>query len=207
MAATDRAVQLKDIKDALTFRVLSSDDRQHWTTWGYVIVRDAVPVEYIDRLKAFLWEFHEMDPSNPCTWNKRQLRDNEMHMDGARHRSAIGRDNAGILENARLAARLGIAMTIRVPVIPGFNDQPQEIITIGKFARSLGVRELHLLPYHPYGAAKNMTLGMEYQMAGTASPSQKCIEELRDELEKVGLLRTSSSLSDASPGLYYEVLS
>jgi len=52
-----------------------------------------------------------------------------------------------------------------------------------------------------------MTLGMEYQMAGTASPSQKCIEELRDELEKVGLLRTSSSLSDASPGLYYEVLS
>ncbi|SPE33872.1 hypothetical protein SBA2_810020 [Acidobacteriia bacterium SbA2] len=61
--------------------------------------------------------------------------------------------------------------------------------------------------YHPYGAANNMRLGMEYQMAGTAPASQECIEELRDELEKVGLLRTSSSLTDASPGLYYDVLS
>lgn len=64
MAATDRAVQLRDIKEALTFRVLASDDWQHWTTRGYVIVRDAVPVEYIDGLRVLLSEFHEMDPSN-----------------------------------------------------------------------------------------------------------------------------------------------
>ena len=73
--------------------------------------------------------------------------------------------------------------------------------TRGEEVVLLGIASSPTLP------AKNMTLGMEYQMAGTASPSQKCIEELRDELEKVGLLRTSSSLSDASPGLYYEVLS
>ena len=36
-------VQLKDIKKKFPFRVLTSQDWKHWTTKGYIIIRQAVP--------------------------------------------------------------------------------------------------------------------------------------------------------------------
>lgn len=71
-------VQLKDIRKKMPLRVLSEDDWRCWTTWGFVIVPNAVPPDHLERLKRLLWEFQEMDPSDPSTWNKNQLRKNEM---------------------------------------------------------------------------------------------------------------------------------
>jgi pyruvate formate lyase activating enzyme len=109
-------------------------------------------------------------------------------MDAAVHASTLGDDNATILDNARLTSRLGVEMIIRVPVIPGFNNQPHQITAIGEFARLLGVSELHLLPYHNYGAAKYASLGREYGMPETVPPTQVCLGELRVELESLGLV-------------------
>jgi len=72
------AVALKDIRKRLPLRVLSEDDWRHWTTWGYVIVPNAVPEENIERVKALLWEFQELDPAEPAKWNRPQLRDHQM---------------------------------------------------------------------------------------------------------------------------------
>ena len=41
----EATTQLKDIVKALPLRVLSEADWHHWTTRGYVIVKDAVPPE------------------------------------------------------------------------------------------------------------------------------------------------------------------
>lgn len=71
-------VQLKDIHKRLPLRVLSEDDWRHWTMWGCVIVPNAVPPDHLERVKTLLWEFQEMDPADPSTWNKAQLRDNAM---------------------------------------------------------------------------------------------------------------------------------
>jgi Phytanoyl-CoA dioxygenase (PhyH) len=76
--ATGVAVQLKDIRKRLPLRVLSQAAWEHWTTWGYVIVPDAVPPANIRRLIDLLWEFSEMDPADPTTWSKKQLRDHQM---------------------------------------------------------------------------------------------------------------------------------
>ncbi|HEX6120125.1 MAG TPA: phytanoyl-CoA dioxygenase family protein [Dongiaceae bacterium] len=70
--------QLKDIKKQLPLRALSPADWKHWTTWGYVVVKNAVPMENVRRLVELLWEFQEMDPKDPSTWYRPQLRDNEM---------------------------------------------------------------------------------------------------------------------------------
>jgi hypothetical protein len=74
----DFQVPLKDIHKRLPLRVLSDDDWRHWTTWGFVIVADAVPPDHLARVKALLWEFQEMDPSDPSSWDKVQLRENAM---------------------------------------------------------------------------------------------------------------------------------
>lgn len=60
--------QLKDIQKKLPLRVLSEDDWQHWITKGYVIVKNAVPKENVERLDALLWEFDEKNPDDPSTW-------------------------------------------------------------------------------------------------------------------------------------------
>ena len=70
--------QLKDINKTLPLRVLSPEDFHHWQTRGYVIVRNAVPQDNVERLKALLWEFDEKDPGDQTTWYAPQRRDHIM---------------------------------------------------------------------------------------------------------------------------------
>ncbi|WP_019171099.1 phytanoyl-CoA dioxygenase family protein [Pseudaminobacter salicylatoxidans] len=71
-------VQLKDIRKKLPLRVLSEGDWRHWVTRGYVIVRNAVPQENVQRLIDLLWEFDEKNPNDPSTWYAPQRRDHMM---------------------------------------------------------------------------------------------------------------------------------
>ena len=72
------AVQLKDIRKTRPLRVLGEADWQHWVTHGYVVVRNAVPRAKCDAVADMLWQFLEMDPADPATWYKPQLREHKM---------------------------------------------------------------------------------------------------------------------------------
>lgn len=70
-------------------------------------------------------------------------------------------------------------LSIRVPVIPGFNDTPEEIRDIAAYTRHLGnVKRLHLLPYHRLGQDKYAGLGREYLMGDVEPPSNEKMREL-----------------------------
>ena len=76
------------------------------------------------------------------------------------HICGTGVSNSGILENLRWLDTQGKNIYIRVPVIPGINDDPEEIRKIGDFVHTLtSIRELRLLPYHTFGREKYETLG------------------------------------------------
>ncbi len=66
-----------------------------------------------------------------------------------------------MLENARkIADSQKTELSIRVPVIPTFNDTEEEIQEIAGYAASLpGVNKIHLLPYHRLGQDKYEGLG------------------------------------------------
>lgn len=66
--AKSSAVKLNDRSNGKPLKVLSEEDWQFWVNNGYVIIRNAVPREHVDRLAAFLWEFEEKDPHDPETW-------------------------------------------------------------------------------------------------------------------------------------------
>jgi hypothetical protein len=70
--------QLKDIRKALPLRVLSAMDWEHWTSKGYVIVRQAVPAANVERLVDLLWRFDEKDRNDPSTWHAPQRREHKM---------------------------------------------------------------------------------------------------------------------------------
>ena len=69
---------LREIQKSLPLRVLSAADFQHWQTHGFVVIPQAVPAVNVERLVKFLWEFQEMNPDDPATWNAKQLRDHAM---------------------------------------------------------------------------------------------------------------------------------
>jgi pyruvate formate lyase activating enzyme len=109
------------------------------------------------------------------------------HMDANRHLAGTGVTNERILHNARVAASLGVPMVIRTPVVPGFNDQAADVLAIGRFVISLGLKEIHLLPYHRYGAPKYTSLRRDYALMGLTVPCPELLQSLRRELGSLGL--------------------
>ncbi len=69
---------LHRMRKKLPLRVLSPADFEHWQSYGYVVVKQAVPQENVEALKKLLWEFQEMDPTDMSTWNAAQLRSHAM---------------------------------------------------------------------------------------------------------------------------------
>ncbi len=110
-------------------------------------------------------------------------------LDDGKHREYTGVSNRTIIGNLRLLSRLGKNVIVRVPVIPGVNDGPEDIREIGTFVASLGnIPEIQLLPYHQTGVDKYSRLGVEYTMKRTATPTAERMHEI------AGQLRTHVSL-------------
>lgn len=110
------------------------------------------------------------------------------HINSAKHKAFTGQPNELILENAKKIADSGANLTIRVPVIPGFNNTKEEIGAIASYAKNLnGVRNLHLLPYHRLGEDKYKGLGREYSLEGIAPNSDELMEELLKTAKQSGL--------------------
>ena len=110
------------------------------------------------------------------------------HMDSQKHKEYTGVGNERILENARKIADSGVELIIRTPVIPTFNDTPEEIKAISRFASSLpGVCEHHLLPYHRLGSDKYQGLGRNYSLKEIEPPSREKMEYLVSVAQTSGL--------------------
>nr|WP_295970818.1 glycyl-radical enzyme activating protein [uncultured Bacillus sp.] len=111
------------------------------------------------------------------------------HIDNKKHQEFVGASNEMILSNARYIGQSGVSMIIRVPVIPGFNDQTDDIKDIVTFAKSIkGVKEIHLLPYHRLGENKYEYLNYDNRMKGTVPPTKEKMQSLKNVVEETGLI-------------------
>lgn len=108
------------------------------------------------------------------------------HINPVKHREFTGKSNELMLENARRVAESGLTeLSIRVPVIPSFNDTAEEIRDIARFADKLpGVERIHLLPYHRLGQDKYEGLGREYLMKDVLPPTDEHMEMLKRAVEQ-----------------------
>ncbi|MEE9685565.1 glycyl-radical enzyme activating protein [Lelliottia amnigena] len=85
------------------------------------------------------------------------------HVDGDVFKQWAGGSVKRVLENLKRLAAAGKKMTIRVPLIPGFNADEASVKAITRFAADeLNVREIHFLPYHTLGMNKYTLLGQPY---------------------------------------------
>jgi hypothetical protein len=61
-------IELRHLKKKSPLRVLSEKDWDFWRSYGYVIVKQAIPLSEAKKLLDFAWEFQDMDPNRPETW-------------------------------------------------------------------------------------------------------------------------------------------
>jgi hypothetical protein len=61
-------IPLNERKNNEPLRVLSEEDWKFWKENGYVIVRNAIPQDHIERLVKLIWEFEEKDSNDSSTW-------------------------------------------------------------------------------------------------------------------------------------------
>ncbi|WP_172408159.1 glycyl-radical enzyme activating protein [Desulfosporosinus sp. FKA] len=109
-------------------------------------------------------------------------------MDSQRHQYYTGVPNELILDNLRWLAEHHPKVLVRVPIIPGCNDDKENLHQLGEFVASLKrVQELHLLPYHRAGVDKYKRLGLEYQLPDIQAPESEQMERIKGELEQYGL--------------------
>jgi hypothetical protein len=66
--AKSSQLKLNDRSNGKPLRILSEDDWKFWIHNGYVVIKNAVPLEQVAKLASFLWEFEEKNPNDISTW-------------------------------------------------------------------------------------------------------------------------------------------
>lgn len=108
------------------------------------------------------------------------------HMDTDTHRQLTGRSNGLILDNIRQAGRLGKDMVVRVPLIPGVNDQPENLAATAAFVcEHVPGRRIELLPYHNWAKQKYQSLGLD--LPAYHPPSDNALQAARGLLASRGI--------------------
>ncbi|AFQ44970.1 glycyl-radical enzyme activator family protein [Desulfosporosinus meridiei DSM 13257] len=109
-------------------------------------------------------------------------------MDSSKHQNFTGVPNELILNNLRWLSENHPQVIVRVAIIPGINDDEDNLQQIGKLVSGLkGVKEIHCLPYHKAGVDKYQRLGREYCLSGLNSPNDERMSEIAQKLEHFGL--------------------
>ena len=108
--------------------------------------------------------------------------------DEEKHRAGTGVSNRRILENIRRLGQGSATVWIRVPVVPGYNDDAAELGKMAAFLADLpAVRKVELLPFHHLGASKYESLGLDYPSRGLKPPGEEAMASFATIFARCGL--------------------
>jgi pyruvate formate lyase activating enzyme len=94
------------------------------------------------------------------------------------HIRATGQSNKSILENLRYIDQFDKRIEVRIPFIPGFNDQEIEKIA-ALLATLKSLKCVKVLPYHDFAEDKYASLGMREQFCTIPVPTAEQLEAAR----------------------------
>lgn len=115
------------------------------------------------------------------------------HMDTKKHKEYTGVGNEKILKNLERLSKENIPVILRIPVIPGFSDDAENINAAADFIlknMNGNVRTLQLLSFMRLGEEKYRSLGLDYEMADLKFNRKSFTKQLREiaaDLNKRGI--------------------
>lgn len=111
------------------------------------------------------------------------------HVNPDKFRKATGKDNRGILDNVRGLIGKGGSVEIRIPLIPGFNNSPEDLQEIAVFLKGLPpVPPVTLLPFHRLARTKEGRFDRKYPYADFPPMSEQELAEAKALLRGEGII-------------------
>jgi pyruvate formate lyase activating enzyme len=108
--------------------------------------------------------------------------------DGARHKIMTGVDGTVIRNNLDWLAGKRENILVRMPLIPGVNDPPDDLDALAAFLAPMQAKVvLEIMPYHRLGESKYERLGRDYPLKGFRPPAEDHVESARNRLRNLGL--------------------
>jgi pyruvate formate lyase activating enzyme len=109
-------------------------------------------------------------------------------MDTDKHIKYTAVSNRRILDNLRKLSSAKAHIIVRLPLIPGINDDEENIELCGSFLAAIPYLDgVELMPYHEIGIAKYEALGMKYRLENTKSPTEEQIGKVEELLSNYHL--------------------
>jgi pyruvate formate lyase activating enzyme len=108
-------------------------------------------------------------------------------MDDQKHRRFTGVGNELILRNLKSLTCKHNDVMVRIPVIPGVNDDTQNLDAVCDFLIPLRFRKVELLPYHRIGHSKYDRLHKRYGMENVEPPTTEQMLRIAARLRQSGL--------------------
>ena len=111
------------------------------------------------------------------------------HCNSSLHKRYTRQPNELILSNLRIVAKMGIPFLVRMPVIPGVNDDNENLAHLGQIITSLGknCEGVELMPYHRLGVGKYDALRRTCEMSEMRSIGQRECSVVKLSLEEKGI--------------------
>lgn len=100
------------------------------------------------------------------------------------HREGTGVSNKRILRNLEMLSKcFDGEIVIRIPIIPGYNTDTEELKKMSEFLKTIKYKEIELLPYHKLGENKYLALKKDATIYDV--PSQEKMREIEKLFFKV----------------------
>lgn len=117
-------------------------------------------------------------------------------MDPIIHKKFIGVDNKLILDNLKKLSAAKVNIRIRVPVIPGFNNNKENFRLMVDYLQALEnpVIAVDLLPFHNSAEKKFIQLGLNYTYRGKPFMEKEEVRWIKIFLEKNNISTTIGGL-------------
>ena len=101
-------------------------------------------------------------------------------MDDEKHIQYIGKSNKTILDNIRALIKAGHNVQVRMPVIPGINNDDDNLSRTCDLLKSLELNSIVLLPYHTLGEGKLSKINSPLKSLNKDSLSKQDLEKVKD---------------------------
>ncbi|MEE4167274.1 MAG: glycyl-radical enzyme activating protein, partial [Desulfocapsaceae bacterium] len=102
------------------------------------------------------------------------------HHDSKRHRELTSIGNETIISHLTDLdqSKLPFKLHLRIPLIPGINDDDETLEALIQIGKSLKkIEEIEILPYHRLGASTYAFLGRHYHLEHLSTPSSEYLTE------------------------------
>lgn len=183
------------------FNEVKKDKIIYKNTCGGITLSGGEPTLYPDFCNKLLKKFKMLkintaiETCGYCDFNNFEKMINNIDLflydfklfDMEKHKKYTGVDNKIILQNLKKLLDHDKKVIIRIPLIPGVNDDVREFTNILNFIRELKkINEIHIMPFHQIGSLKYDMLEIDYKMRNIDEENNMNIDKCKSLAEGMG---------------------